>query len=418
MNGKQMLCASVAVCSALTPVQGATQNTADNSPRYALYRLGAFGGTVAGANGINNIGWVTGYAALKGNATVRAALWLQNSRFDLGTLGGPNSAVDWPVKNDRGEIAGIAETAKIDPLGETWSCNFKTGHTCEGFIWRNGLMHELPTLGGNNGYASGVNNRGQVIGWAENATHDPTCVSPQVLQFEAVIWDTRHHTKHQLPPWHNDVDTAATAINDSGQAVGISGVCDIALGGYSAKRPVLWERDGTVRNLGTFGGAMFNTAAAINNRGQVVGWSDKPGDTITHAFFWTREHGLQDIGTLPGDSISLAYGINDRADVVGQSCDASGNCRAFIWSRGIMRDLNELVRDGSPALLYGNDIDDSGLIAGGSYDPSSGYAPAFVAVPRFAGSARTALPTRRARRVTLPAWLRRQLLQRRNFGRA
>lgn len=34
-----------------------------------------------------------------------------------GTSGGANSAVSWPVKNDRGEIVGISETADLDPLG-------------------------------------------------------------------------------------------------------------------------------------------------------------------------------------------------------------------------------------------------------------------------------------------------------------
>jgi hypothetical protein len=47
--------------------------------------------------------------------------------------------VAWPVKNNRGVIAGIAQTAKTDPLGEAWSCSAffpgePTGHTCLGFV--------------------------------------------------------------------------------------------------------------------------------------------------------------------------------------------------------------------------------------------------------------------------------------------
>ncbi len=122
MKANLMTCASAALCAALTlPLQGTAQPSARAGARaqYAVYKLGAFGGTVAGASSINNVGWVTGAAALRGNTTQHAALWLQNTRFNLGTLGGPNSAVDWPVKNDRGDIAGIAETAKMDPYGET-----------------------------------------------------------------------------------------------------------------------------------------------------------------------------------------------------------------------------------------------------------------------------------------------------------
>ena len=38
-----------------------------------------------------------------------------------------------------------------------------------------GVMTGLPTLGGDNGFATGVNDRGQIVGWAEDNTHDPTC---------------------------------------------------------------------------------------------------------------------------------------------------------------------------------------------------------------------------------------------------
>ena len=37
-------------------------------------------------------------------------------------------------------------------------------------------MRALPTLGGNNGFAAGDNNLGQIAGWAETTTHDPTCI--------------------------------------------------------------------------------------------------------------------------------------------------------------------------------------------------------------------------------------------------
>ena len=61
-----------------------------------------------------------------------------------------------------------------------------------GFVWRDGRMSPLPTLGGDNGFATGVNNRSEIVGWAENETHDPTCDeftnTGQVLQFEAVMW--------------------------------------------------------------------------------------------------------------------------------------------------------------------------------------------------------------------------------------
>jgi len=177
----------------LALLTGAAHGWAD-AGEYRVTNLPSLGGTVSRGNSLNDRGWVAGYSNLTGDQNRHAALWLAGTVFDLGTLGGPNSSVAWPVKNDRGVIVGIAQTATPDPLGESWSCAAffpaatATGRICRGFVWERGAMRALPTLGGNNGFAAGANNRGQMIGWAENTVHDPTCVPPQVLQFRAVLW--------------------------------------------------------------------------------------------------------------------------------------------------------------------------------------------------------------------------------------
>ena len=76
--------------------------------------------------------------------------------------------------------------------------------------------------------------RGQIVGWAENKVHDPTCVAPQVLQFEAVVWGPGDNQIQQLLPYGSDPDSAATGINHDGQVVGISGICQNAVGNQSA----------------------------------------------------------------------------------------------------------------------------------------------------------------------------------------
>src|SRR5262249_43336516 len=206
--------------------------------RYSVVSLASLGGMTSGASSVNDRGWVSGFSNLPGDQTRHAVLWRHGQKFDLGTLGGPNSSVAWPNHNRR-TVVGIAETADIDPLGERWSCAAffpsSTGHTCLGFVWEHGVMNPLPTLGGNNGYAAGANNLGQVVGWAETPVHDPTCIAPQVLQFQAVIWGPRRGQIQQLPPLEGDPDSAATAINDRGQVVGISGTCYRAVGASSAK---------------------------------------------------------------------------------------------------------------------------------------------------------------------------------------
>jgi probable HAF family extracellular repeat protein len=376
----------IVLTSVASPVQLAAQEPqSNNRPRYTLMSLGSLGGTASGASSINNRNWVSGFSNLSGDSTQHAVLWAHGETVDLGTLGGPNSSVAWPNHNDH-FVVGIAETPNLDPLGERWSCAAffpsATGHTCLGFVWEDGVMRPLPTLGGNNGYAAGANRWGQTVGWAETTVHDPTCVAPQVLQFEAVIWGPEEEIQ-QLPPLPGDPDSAATAINDRGQVVGISGTCYKAVGASSAKHAVLWE-NGRAIDIGNLGGIAWNTPAAINNRGEVAGFSDLPGDDPDHpnfhAFRWTRRAGIEDLGTLPGDRLSLAYGINEGGQVVGQSVGRGGS-RAFLWESGVMVDLNALVPPGSPLLIYANDINEAGRIVGQAYDQATGEFFSFVAVP-------------------------------------
>src|SRR5262249_22137212 len=159
--------------------------------------------------------------------------------------------------------------------------------------------------------------------------------------------------------------SAATAINDMDQVVGISGICDNAVGRFSAKHAVLWQ-SGVPTEIPNLGGVAWNTPTSVNNRGEVVGFSDFPGDDDGtpnfHAFLWTQQGGTIDLGTLSGDVLSEALGINDQGQVVGASIGADGNFRAFLWQNGVMTDLNSLVPTGSPTLLYANDINSSGQI--------------------------------------------------------
>jgi probable HAF family extracellular repeat protein len=404
----------------------AAQEQQQRPTYYFLVNLGTpLGGTASLGSSVNDRGWVAG-GATTADSTEHAVLWL-GSALDLGTLGGPNSNVAWPNPNNRGELAGIAETAKQDPNKENWSCSgffpATTHNICLGFVWQWGEMTALPTLGGNNGYAAGINNWGQVVGWAENTTHDPTCALPQVLQFEAVIWGPEPGQLKQLTPFHGDPDSAATAVNDSGQVVGISGICDNAIGEFSARHALLWE-NGKPIDLGNFGGVAWNTPTAINNRGQIVGFADLPGDQDGGlnpiAFLWTKEHGIQKLLPYPGDANSLAWGINERGQAVGQSIDASGNSRAVIWQDGEPIDLNALIPPDSPLYLtLANDINDRGEIAGQACVASGGVCgaetPAILLIPTHVvvgGDAVSAPSATSSRTVVLSDTVRKQVLQR------
>jgi probable HAF family extracellular repeat protein len=386
-------------CSAtLAPALAQEQRAAKHTRQYQVSNLPDFGGTSSGGNSINDQSWAAGYSRLP-DRNRHATLWRNGSLSDLGTLGGPNSSVTWNVKNTAGIIVGISQTLTPEPLGESWSSAAfystpnNVGYINLGFVWEQNLnqMRGLPNFpGGNNGFATGANNLGQAVGWAENGVHDPTCCCTQVLQFRPAMWTLGPPDQiHELPLIPGDTSGAATAVNDNGQIVGISGICDQAVGRHTAKHAVLWENGG-VTNLGTFPAAWWNTPTAINQHGDIVGFAGDPafveGDVL-HAFMWTRDDGLRPLkplkGRTPQHVDSEAYGINERRQVVGVSCDADQvDCRAVIWDNGAYpTDLNDLKGDYSAFLALAKDINDKGEITGRAIDPTTGALIAYLALP-------------------------------------
>lgn len=362
------------------------------TPRYQIIKLtSTLGGTSSRGSDINERGWVAGFSN-RTDGTRHATVWRHGALIDLETLGGPHSNVQWHGLNNRGMVVGISETAETDSLSEGWSCApffpSATNNVCRGFVWEDGVMKSLPTLGGTHGYAASVNDRGQVVGWAENRVHDPTCDSPQVLQFRAVLWEPKKNRKRPLPPFPGDSASAATAINGRGQVVGISGECDVAVGRFSARHAVLWEH-GRVKDLGNLGGTSWHTPTAINERGDVVGFSnpagsaDLAGEFIARAFLWTERGGMRPLGRLPGDSTSQARGINSRRQVVGVSTSFEGVSRAFLWDDGELKNLNALVVAGfADSLVSAQDINDAGQITGTLFERGTGRLLPFVAIPK------------------------------------
>jgi probable HAF family extracellular repeat protein len=349
--------------------QPAAQEQTTEPARYTITDLGTLdGGTSSQPFFINSYGLVSGSSSLP-DGNQHAVLWLEELKLDIGApgLGGPNSIAFGD--NERFQAAGEAETSTSDPNGEDF-CGFGTHLTCLPFLWQDGGMIQLPTLGGNNGEATAINNRGEVAGFAENSTPDPGCPAPQVLHFKPVVWEKGR--VNQLHTLGGDPDGVAFMINDNGQAVGASGNCatfnPIDLYNLVPVHALLWEK-GNATDLGNLGGttgqAGGNIALDINYQGQVVGNSDLPGDTTFHAFLWTKEKGMQDLGTLSGDVASLSISINDAGSVIGASIDASGNPRAFLWEKGVMTDLNTLIAgDSRLHLLTGCSINSRGEITG------------------------------------------------------
>ena len=351
------------------------------------------GGRVNVATSINARGRLAGFSDLLEEPTRHAVLWGRGRAVhDLGTLGGPNSNVQWPGQNDWGMVVGISETAELDPNGEPWSCTafFRnpaepTGHVCRGFAYYDGRMHELPTLGGTHGFATSANDWGQVVGWAETSVEDPTCnvASGQILQFRAVLWEPKKGRHRELPPLRGDSTSAATGINDEGQAVGISGDCDVAVGQLSARNMVLWE-NGKARKIPDLGGEAWNTPMDINDHGVVVGFSNPrsvPGiEFQPFGFVWRKGQGTRKLPPLEGDVFAQAYAVNSGGLIVGRSCGAT--CRAVIWKNRRPVDLNTLIGSYPHVLTAARDVNDAGVITGNLVKQGTDTNYAFVAIPK------------------------------------
>src|SRR5208283_271972 len=372
---------------ALLVAQNEQSLKAQQLQHYAVTDLGTLeGGTFSQPFFFSRYGLVSGSSNLP-DGNQHATLWLEKLTVDIGApgLGGPNSIAFGD--NDGFQSAGEAETSTPDPKGEDF-CGFGTHLTCLPFLWHDGEMIQLPTLGGNNGVATAISNRGEVAGFAENSTPDPECPAPYVLHFEPVVWEKG--VIHKLPTVGGDPDGITYEINDNGEVVGGSGTCGTFnpnfLNNLLPVHALLWEK-GKAIDLGNLGGqtgqAGGNIAFGINNQGEVVGNSDLPGDTTFHAFLWTRTTRMQDLGTLSGDVASLSISINDAGTIVGASLDASFNPRAFLWEKGVMTDLNTLIAGNSPLyLLTACSINSSGEITGLGMN-STGEIYSYLASPTY-----------------------------------
>lgn len=438
MKARTLTCVTAMIIFAalIASFRPATQAQANNlSPaplKYTVRVLPGLGG-LSGAFSINDLGWVAGVSEPPGDPFDRAFLWHDGQPTNLGSLGGYNSAVGSPNKNEIGWLVGTSETVDVDPYQENFGgfiCSppgnphcLPFSQICRGFLWRRATnqMIGLPPLpGGNNSVAFGSNNQRQIVGAAENGVLDPNCVAPQVFDFEAVVWslseDGAPFVSQRLAPIAGDTVSAAVGINQLGEVVGASGPCGSI--GPGAAHAVLWK-GGLAMDLGSLGGATNNVAFAINSQGQVVGISDLPGDNAARAFLWQGGK-MRDLGTLrPDDTFVLAESINDRGEVVGFSCGPV-DCHGFHWQAGVMTDLNSILPADSPLLITNAaDINSSGEIAVQAFDQTVQDLVAAVLIPDGnGGGSLEATQTENMQRkvVVLPENVRKQLQQRRGFG--
>jgi probable HAF family extracellular repeat protein len=315
-------------------------------------------GLIVGASENGVIDPLTGWPAME------AVLWNKGQVINLGTFGG-NESFAIGV-NTRGEVVGAAANTILDPF----SIFFGWGTQTRAFLWRNGVLQDLGTLGGPDALATQINERGQIFGASYiNSIPNPITGVPP---FDAFLYE--NGTMLDIPNSFGGSQVNPFAVNNRGELVG-----NATLPGEVFMHPFLW-RGGPLIDLGTFGGD-FGEANDINDAGEIAGQAFFPGNNFTHGFLW-KNGILTDLGTVSGDPCSTALGINSKRQIVGTSgiCFVS-NLHAFLWEDGQIVDLNTLVApDSGLQLTVALNINDRGEIAGNGV-LLNGDTHAFLLIP-------------------------------------
>ncbi len=313
------------------------------------------------------------------NVTVRSAA------TDMGSLTGLPGSVAQAI-NDAGHAVG-------------YSYGGTTAFQSLPFMWVNGQMVSLGTIGGAPAQASGINNSDEVVGSAGGGGSVGT-----------QAWRWKDGTMTALQPFPGATSGSATGINSTGQIVGNSNV----QGGHA--RGWIWL-NGAYTDLGLPTGELGFTTTGINDAGIVIGFGESQGrpwiwqngafialpvpngtgipfainasgvivgsydgtDEHVHAVSW-HNGVMTDLGHLPGDTDSQANAINGNGDIVGLSYgypNGSFVAHAFLWRNGKMIEFTGLSPNFAEALA----INSSGQVVGQSGGNPAAHATLWQAPP-------------------------------------
>lgn len=337
MSKRLIVLVALGLAAAGAGTQASTQKSAAATVRptaipastaaYSMTDLGNLGYGVTYGLAINNTGQVTGYGYTSQEFQItcppqkygqpkqcferpyHAFLWSNGTMTDLGTLGGHFSK--GVAINLAGEVVGQAD--------------LRTGFS-DSFLWNGTKMTDIGSW-----HAQGINDSGQIVGGCQQA-----CVD-------------NNGTFTQLPN-PSGLNCNGGQINNSGDVTG--GCTDSTSNATSKEYVVLWH-NGTPTDLGNLGGPQIRTTALNNlSPAQVTGFGQTSTDA-QDAFLWSNGT-MTDIGAPFSPTAFYPTSINDHGVIVGGST---------IWRNGTLQDLNNLVPPGSGfTLTDATGINDKGQI--------------------------------------------------------
>jgi probable HAF family extracellular repeat protein len=305
---------------------------------------------------INARGWMAGQGTSStvdpnlGVREGRAILWTNDKLIDLGDLPGGHESLSVYV-DDNGQVVGFSDNGVPDVNS---SFIFPTGTQIRTFLWQNGNMQDIGTLGGASA-VPGINCAGQPRNFIVGASliDDNVNSSTGVPTLEPFLWKDGRMT--DLGNLGGTIGTG-TCSNSQEEIIGQSN-----LSGDAENHAFLWHK-GVIQDLGTLGGPL-SEAWWINDSGMIVGSADLPQPGLHDAVIW-KDGKIKDLGTVDGDACSRAYGLNTHGQVVGGSTDCKSFQHATLWEDdGPMIDLNSLIAPGSGwQLTVAFNINEHGVI--------------------------------------------------------
>jgi probable HAF family extracellular repeat protein len=292
-----------------------------NLPGFPITRQGAVLGTadtkVADSDYPNFNPFIVGVAD---PYTAHAFKWQDGKRTDLGALPGNNSSAVFQI-NGSGVGAGISETGALDP---------NTGYPAENAVlFKNGSVINLGTLpGGHESQATAINDRGQVAGFGDNGVRDPVSIFGPVngpgdpgwvTQTRSFIW--QNGKMRDLGTLGGDFG-AANYVNDAGDVTGWTTVP-----GDSTAHAFLWKH-GVMTDLTGAGSSQCTVTEVINDRDQIVGHTCDEQDALL--WTGGKQYELDSLVAPSGIHLTAADFINDRGQIVALGTLPNGHQHLFL----------------------------------------------------------------------------------------
>lgn len=263
--------------------------------------------------------------------------------------------------NGRGVVVGHAGDDPADP-------------TAQPFVLIGDELQPLPSLGGSLDFALGLGGADLVAGTSGGAPVAWEKGTPRVLaapglfsgaahdangagrlcgsmfndftgQLFGVVWERADLAGVLLPVPDGSFGAQAFALNEAGQVGGA------VIGGAFPFVGARWDDlSGSPVLVGPLPGDENSEVIALNEHGDAAGRSGSA--TAVQAMLYRADTGTaQGLGWLAG-SFSEARAIDGRRRVLGASSAPGGEAHGFLWSDGVLHDLNDLVGAASEPFLY------------------------------------------------------------------